>query len=283
MRAVPFSVLFALLSICLPASSVRAVTITTDFEGYVVTPDSFVNNLGQASGSTSFHALDGTSYNNFWDTTFGDFWEGWTISNVSTLLFDSGQLQGFPNQYAAVTGVGAGGSATYAVAFTNGFSSGDAYINLAAGTTPISADFNNSAYAYSSMVFGDGFAKQFSADDNDFLRLEITGHSEQDKTGTVVGSVEFFLSQTQLDQLLILSDWETVDLTSLAGSQSLSFHLTSSDNGLFGMNTPAYFALDNFVFAEINQAGGAPEPGTGLMLLAGSLLLSNWRKKRPGI
>ena len=37
----------------------------------------------------------------------------------------------------------------------------------------------------------------------------------------------------------IVNTWQTVDLTSLAGSKSLGFALSSTDNGPFGMNTPA--------------------------------------------
>ena len=41
----------------------------------------------------------------------------------------------------------------------------------------------------------------------------------------------------------IIDSWEDVNIN-LMGSK-LSFKLTSSDNGDFGMNTPGYFAIDN--------------------------------------
>jgi hypothetical protein len=43
----------------------------------------------------------------------------------------------------------------------------------------------------------------------------------------------------------IVSQWTTVDLLALGNASRLTFNLDSSDNGPFGMNTPAYFALDN--------------------------------------
>jgi hypothetical protein len=59
----------------------------------------------------------------------------------------------------------------------------------------------------------------------------------------------------------IIDTWQTLDLSSLAGSQSLVFGLQSSDNDpVYGMNTPAYFAVDNLVLST-------PEP-TGVVLLA---------------
>jgi len=43
----------------------------------------------------------------------------------------------------------------------------------------------------------------------------------------------------------ILNTWKWLNLTPLGLVDSLEFILSSSDNGAFGMNTPAFFALDN--------------------------------------
>ena len=48
-------------------------------------------------------------------------------------------------------------------------------------------------------------------------------------------------------------------------ARQLTFTLESSDNGPFGMNTPAYFALDNLTVVPV------PEPGA-LALFGGGLL-----------
>jgi hypothetical protein len=47
--------------------------------------------------------------------------------------------------------------------------------------------------------------------------------------------------------------------------KSLEFSLNSSDAGVFGMNTPAYFALD-----DLNCV---PEPATMILLALGGILL----------
>ena len=53
--------------------------------------------------------------------------------------------------------------------------------------------------------------------------------------------MEFYLAEgTDL-----LDTWEWVDLTSLGVVYGLEFELTSSDTGAYGMNTPAYFAMDD--------------------------------------
>jgi hypothetical protein len=45
--------------------------------------------------------------------------------------------------------------------------------------------------------------------------------------------------------------------------KSVEFGLTSSDNGAWGMNTPAYFVIDTVV----------PEPGTLALMMLGGLIV----------
>jgi len=113
---------------------------------------------------------------------------------------------------------------------------------------------------------GDGFAKKFggaTGSDPDFLRLTITG---QDGGGATTGTVDFFLADFRFAdaaQDTIVRDWTFVDLSSLGAVASLGFALASTDNGAFGMNTPAYFAMDNLTVAAI------PEPSTAWLLAGG--------------
>jgi hypothetical protein len=69
----------------------------------------------------------------------------------------------------------------------------------------------------------------------------------------------------------VVDDWTFVDLGTLGTVDSLSFELSSSDTGDFGMNTPAYFALDNL--------DAIPEPGTLITVLLGALLLFAGRRR----
>jgi hypothetical protein len=47
----------------------------------------------------------------------------------------------------------------------------------------------------------------------------------------------------------------------LGSADELRFSLSSSDNGPYGMNTPSYFAMDNFL--------AVPEPSALVMGIAG--------------
>jgi hypothetical protein len=116
------------------------------------------------------------------------------------------------------------------------------------------------------MLNGDAYAKKFggvSGDEEDWFLLTITG---KDAGGTEVGSVEFYLADYRFadnGQDYIVNTWEYVDLMGLGVVESLEFSLSSSDMGSYGMNTPAYFALDMVV----------PEPGTLVLLALGGVLL----------
>ena len=52
----------------------------------------------------------------------------------------------------------------------------------------------------------------------------------------------------------IVKDWTFVDLSSLGAVTKLQFALSSSDTGQFGMNTPAYMAMDSMSISAV------PEP-----------------------
>ena len=105
----------------------------------------------------------------------------------------------------------------------------------------------NSTYAYLSMRDGDGFAKRFggvTGDDPDFFLLTIKAFSN----GVLsVDSVNFYLADYRFsnnEEDYIIDEWTWVDLSSLGAADSLAFNLSSSDVGQFGINTPAYFCID---------------------------------------
>ena len=59
----------------------------------------------------------------------------------------------------------------------------------------------------------------------------------------------------------------TLDLSSLSGAESLVFGLQSSDNDpVFGMNTPAYVAIDDLMESGPSTV---PEPGSLAMTFVG--------------
>jgi hypothetical protein len=239
------------------AAAAHADYVST-FEDLGLPAHSFNNNAG-ASGQ---FVSGGNAFNNTFSSSFGGVWSGWAISSMTDTT-----TAGFTNQYSAITGSGAGGSQTYGVAFTFGsnadpFHPSSSFVNLAAGSTPVSVQVTNTTYDYLSMLNGDSFAKQFGA--GDFFLLTITGYDSPGGTGKSVGEVDFYLANFLGSNAYIINAWQTVDLTSLKGAESLVFGLKSSDNNIsFGMNTPAFFAVDNLTAAAV------PEPSSALLCLVG--------------
>jgi len=224
------------LAACRPASADTAV----DFEDLTLAAESFYNGSDAAGGFIS----QGAFFNNSYDPQFA-FWLGWSYSNQTDVT-----TSGFVNQYSAynLPNGGGDGSANYGVAFNSQL--GDAYVRLPDGTMPAFTRVTNTTYAALSMRDGDMFAKKFGGPDGsdpDFFVLTIYGF---DGNSDVTGKVKLFLADyTFQDPNLnfIVSSWTSVDLTPLGKASRLAFELTSSDVGPFGMNTPAYFAIDNLV------------------------------------
>ncbi len=100
---------------------------------------------------------------------------------------------------------------------------------------------NNTAYDVNSMRYGDSFAKKFGKDD--WFRLTITASLN----GIAVNAqvvVDLAANGTYINE------WTYVDLSEFGVIDALQFSLSSSDTGDNGMNTPAYFAMDNFGAAK---------------------------------
>ena len=241
----------------------------TDFSGLILPTDAahtqrtggapsgnFWNGSDSSGGFTSRGVAFPNSYTDWGGGVYS--WSGWAYSNVNDTTTD-----GFGNQYAAVTGSGINGpGSTYAVACQDTWGGTLPTITLPAPTTVLSADITNTTYAYLSMLKGQDYpAKQFT--DTDWFMLTISGF---DVNGQPTGTpVEFNLAQG----MSFVTDWTTVDLASLGNDvKSLQFSLTSSDNGQWGMNTPAYFALGDLSVATV------PEPSTLALLCCAGMALA---------
>lgn len=225
----------------LSAFSVSAQTVA-DFENLTLPTDTFWDGSDLSGGFSSGNAY----FLNDYSTAFSS-WSGFTYSNVTDTI-----TPGYLNQYAAITGSGYAGSANYAIADEYG----NAKVKLtgnASGKLVKGFYITNTTYAYLSLKNGDQFAKKFggaTGTDPDWFRLTalgwLNGAMKQQ-------SVEFYLADfrsADSTQDYIIKDWTWFDLQPLGDIDSLVFQLASSDTASGFMNTPAYFALDNFTTAD---------------------------------
>lgn len=189
-------------------------------------------------------------------------WSGWAYSNLT-----DNTTPGFENQYSTYTGQAHSGN-NFGIAYL----SGDAAQISFAG--PVLADglyLTNTTYTALSMLNGDSFAKKFggaSGNDADWLKLTVSGLNG----GVESGAIEFYLadyrsSNNSLD--FIVNGWEWLNLSSLGAIDGLKFALSSSDTGQFGMNTPAYFAVDDLTVTAVPLPAAFWLMGSSLLTFMG--------------
>lgn len=202
--------------------------------------------------------IEGSGFRNNYNSTF-DSWSGFAVSNRTDTTDPA-----LGNQYSSYAGGGAGGSANYAVGY---YSTYEDSTNVTLGSlTDLAgkgAAFTNTTYTALDMINGVTFGKKFggvSGNDADWLKLTVSGFAGGIATGT---SIDFYLADFRFSDNshdYILDEWTYVDFTPLGTVDELRFTMSSSDFNAFGMKTPSYFAMDNFL--------AVPEPSSLLISIA---------------
>jgi hypothetical protein len=227
---------------------------TIDFEGSVPAVQDYLNGSEQPLGTSySFSTPYGpVIFPNFFDTLYGGFWvQGWALSRKA----DSSTAN-VSNVYGVKALTGNSGSETFAV----GLSMARLRTNmLMPGTRVKSLYVTNTTWNYEAMRQGLGTSKIFGGLDGtepDFFKLVVKRY-----VGGVLqaDSAEIYLADYRFPgaspQDYILKTWTKLELNLPTPMDSLLFILRSSDVGLFGMNTPPYFAVDDV------EVEGAPTTG----------------------
>lgn len=205
----------------------------------------------EIDGDTIYNS-GGFNFENNYNAGWGSF-SGWAISNVT-----DNTTTGWGNQFSAITGVGQNASAQYGLCYVSEWYPNRVF-NTGSGEEIISGVYiTNTTYAYYSLLDGDAVGKQFgslydangdldSTGGEDWFKVTIYGLGMDSLLST--NFVEFYLADYRfaLDQDdYIIDEWTWVDLSVLGPVKGLDFVLSSSDtSGGFGMNTPAYIAIDN--------------------------------------
>ncbi len=228
-------------------------TLMVDFEDVTFNTPNAYNGADGWGGFPSRGAYFPTVYNFNFNLWLG----GFAASNQTDTT-----TPGFTNIYSSYAGEGVNNSNNFGIA--NG-TTGSFLVNTGNGQEISGLWLTNSTYAALSMKDGDSFAKKFggtSGDDPDFFRVTFYGI---DLNGNTTDSVISYLADyrfTDNSEDYILKDWTWVDLSSLGEVNTIFYRLESSDNGAFGMNTPAFFCVDNIndVRTSINElAAGASD------------------------
>lgn len=163
------------------------------------------------------------NYNTSWNS-----WSGWAIS-----IDNDTSKKDYNAQYSSIT-----------ASQLNLISYGRSVINLPSNKTQSTMYFylSNNTYTYKSMKYGDAFCKKFggkNGDEKDFLKLNIIKYSDDENTDTSVVYLADFINKPSN----IASSNIICKVTLNENTSRIEFQLESSDNGIYGMNTPAFFCL----------------------------------------
>lgn len=193
--------------------------------------DTFWNGSDSKGSFSSGKATFKNNYDTAWKV-----WDGFGVSNMTDTV-----TRGYTNQYSVISGSGVNYTAQYAVI------SQQATVVLDKQQVVKGCYVNNGTYPALSMKNGDGFAKKFggtTGDDPDYFRIVAKGFIGDDSSSTMFYLADYRSLDNNKDY--IINNWDHFDLSVLGDVDSIVFSLESSDNGQFGMNTPAFFCIDHF-------------------------------------
>lgn len=228
--------MITLLTLCIIALQSFAQLAT--FEKFITQKDTFLNGKSVAPAPKQF-TDSGFSFSTTYDTSFGGYWsKGFAISSMTDTTDGTSS-----NLYSSVTASGTKGSRAYAVAQNNAQFRYD-ILTTGNSTYLSSMDITNTFYAANVIKNGNQFSRAFTGANKDSFVLWIYQYFVNGfMDSTRVDLADF--TQNDSTKNYILKTWKTVEFPSIVPTDSIRFKLVSSDNNSFGMNTPAFFAIDN--------------------------------------
>jgi len=234
--------------VVLLSSSLKAQLTSVNFENFQLSIDTFDD--GKYNTTGYFESGNATFYTKY-DTSFGGFWsQGFAISSMRDSI-----TEGYMNMFSSISANG-NNSQTYAVGQYTSTVKIPSKVGTGLNAVKLkSVYFNNSTYAYHSIQKGDFVAKKFggvSGNDSDWFKVSVIGFYKGESNKD---TLDFYLADFRFEnnsEDYIIRDWTKFDLTALDTCDSIQFVLSSSDNGQWGMNTPAYFCLDNLEYEDIS-------------------------------
>ncbi len=216
---------------------------TADFEN-LTTGSSFFWN---GSDGTGQFISNGMTFGNNYNTTYSS-WDGFAYSQKTDYT-----TADVSNQYSVFNP--ANSTNKFAIYYPSYFD--EVYASFPSGVEHVikSISVCNSTYAALAIKNGYGnMSKKFggaTGNDKDWFKLTVVGFNA---AGDSVKSVDFFLADYRFDNNasdIIINKWTTVDLTPLTKINKISFRFSSTDNGGWGMNNPAYVCVDNIKYEVI--------------------------------
>ena len=263
--------------LCLAVAVPRpAAAEVIDFQDLTVPAAGYFNGdpgtltAGQ-SVTTPWNAGGAAFSNTFGIDNYGGFnyayWSGFGYSNIVNTTDPA-----FTNQYASYPG-GGYQSSTYAVSYEDLTRGGRPIVTLPVPTTVSGFRIANTTYAALTMLNGDGYGFSAPLPAGGWFATTAVGKLAT----TTTGSATFYLADLRGGSPPgVLAGWSWFDLSSLGTVDRIEFSFDGSDKGTFGLNTPAYFAMDDLTVSAV------PEPTTAALLAAAGLVAGAAGVRRRG-
>lgn len=248
------------------ASSIAAVSargdVVVDFQDLTVPGSGYFNGnpgtLAPGQSASTPWSSGGVSFaNTFGIDSYGGFnyeyWNGFAYSDVVNTTDPA-----FTNQYASYPG-GGYQSSTYAVAYADAAS-----VTLPVPTPVAGFRIANTTYAALTMLNGDQYGFTAPLPAGGWFATTATGKL----AGSTTGTATFHLADLRgASPPGILATWAWFDLAGLGTVDTIEFSFDGSDKDpIFGLNTPAYFAMDDLTVTAV------PEPATWILLAGGAAI-----------
>lgn len=184
-------------------------------------------------------------YNSFTDWGGGmSSWNGFAYSNET-----DNTSYNFTNQFSSAAGSGVNNSENFVVSYVdadwmNNYEPIPAIMKInKENQEDIIPGMFLSLNTYASLYMADN---DLYKTEKHWFKLKIVALSTSSYFGT---QAEFILADYRSDEEDLhfkFNDWTYVDLSWIEIADSLLFYIYSSDSGDYGINTPAYFCIDNF-------------------------------------
>jgi len=215
---------------------------TFDFESLVIPENGYWN----GSDESGFFGNSEITFSNSYNSTYQSWSE---FSYAYDTITSDVQYALYTQQREAFSGN------IFGVGFVPSDWEGGTYDNI-----PIKIGFDNTKNISSIYIANDSTTVDIIVNgnsygtepfsDGDYFKILISGINGTTPTND---TIKYYLADYRNGQTLILNDWKKIDLSSLGAIDTLVFNLESSDVGSYGMNTPAYFCMDNITYTSTSS------------------------------
>lgn len=111
----------------------------------------------------------------------------------------------------------------------------------------------NTTYSYLTMLNGNNYSSALNEKNEGWFKVQFIAFDDDDDNAKPLSYVEAYLANFNKNLaggwMGILDEWIEVDLTPLKECSILVVNFVGSDSDEYGLMTPAYCALDNFVIS----------------------------------